>query len=101
VECERAGLDPIELVQPGVWQGAFNVGGRRERRKAMALWVAKTLGAENGITQDEADAVCLCEYAQSMARQLEFTTKTNQLPKCQALGLLKTTDNGGTNHADR
>lgn len=82
VACEMVGLDPIQLVQPNVWQGAFKIGGDRERRKAGAAWVARTLGASPDSGQDEADAVCLCEYAQSMARQMELTTKTRGGKRC-------------------
>ena len=71
VLCELAGFEVIELIQPSTWQSAFRIGGDRQSRKVGARYVAKMSGY-TGTSEDEADAVCLCEFAQSRSRQTEL-----------------------------
>lgn len=61
VVCEMYRLS-VELVYPSEWQSAFTIVGPRDTRKQLSQRVAAMLGAIV-TTDDEADAVCLCEYA--------------------------------------
>lgn len=70
VACEMAGL-PVELVYAQTWQAAYNITGKRKDRKLGAQRVAHALGA-GALTEDEADAVCLAEYATRTGRQEEL-----------------------------
>lgn len=54
-------------VQPSVWQASYGITGGREERKVGARRVANRLGYQ-GKSQDEADAVVLCAYADAMER---------------------------------
>lgn len=71
VACEMAGLD-VELVYAQTWQAAYSITGRRPDRKLGAQRVAHALGA-GALTEDEADAVCLADYAERVGRQQELT----------------------------
>lgn len=73
VEAERFGL-PVELVYATTWQAAYGLTGKRADRKRGAMLTAKRLGADPK-TQDEADAVCLLHYAESLAKQDERTQR--------------------------
>lgn len=70
VACEMAGI-PVELVYAQTWQAAYNITGKRKDRKLGAQRVAHALGA-GALTEDEADAVCLAEYATRTGRQEEL-----------------------------
>ena len=70
VACEMAGLD-VELVYAQTWQSAYGISGPRPDRKLGAQRVARALGAGD-ITDDEADAVCLCDYAERIGKQAEL-----------------------------
>jgi|GEM_PF-5876398 Holliday junction resolvasome RuvABC endonuclease subunit len=70
VACEMAGL-PVLLVYAQTWQSAFAITGKRPERKLGAQRVALALGAGN-LSEDEADAVCLAEYATRAGRQEEL-----------------------------
>lgn len=73
VACEMAGL-PVELVYAQTWQAAFGIGGKRAERKLGAQRVAQALcPGMRGLSEDEADAVCLAEYATRTGRQEELT----------------------------
>lgn len=52
----------VKMIYPSEWQSACGATGKRENRKAKAMELARLLGAKN-CTEDEADAVCLCDYA--------------------------------------
>lgn len=69
VRCEDAGLD-VERYSAQTWQSGFSLAGKRDKRKDGSKRVAIMLGAPEGISEDEADAVCLCEYARCHGRQL-------------------------------
>ena len=68
--CEMAGL-PVVLVYASTWQAAYGITGPSADRKLGARRVANMLGAPDGLSQDEYDAVCLCDYAMLNARELE------------------------------
>lgn len=70
VACEMAGL-PVDLVYAQTWQAAFGITGKRADRKLGAQRVAHALGA-GALTEDEADAVCLADYAEHVGRQEEL-----------------------------
>ena len=62
--CDRAGL-PYEVIPAATWHDDLRLTGPREDCKRGAMLIAtKYLGASKGITQDEADAVCLCDMAE-------------------------------------
>lgn len=64
--CERAGLVRIEIVHPSTWQNNYGISAKNGGDvKLGAMRVAKLLGY-GGDSQDEADAICLCDYAQQM-----------------------------------
>lgn len=71
VACEAYGLE-VTLVYPQTWQAAFGITGLSPDRKAGAKRVARLLGAHDGVTEDEADAICLCEYMEKTGRQVEL-----------------------------
>jgi len=73
VACEQAGLD-VELVYAQTWQSAYNITGKRPDRKLGAQRVAHALGA-GALTEDEADAVCLADYAERVGRQEELALR--------------------------
>lgn len=60
--CERQGL-AVDLVYAQTWQSDLGLTGPSEDRKLGAMRIARLLGY-TGKSQDEADAVCLCDYAQ-------------------------------------
>jgi hypothetical protein len=66
VACEMAGLKVV-LVYAQTWQSAYSITGKRPDRKLGAQRVAHALGASQ-LTDDEADAVCLADYAAAAAR---------------------------------
>ena len=70
VACEMAGVMP-ELIYAQTWQAAFGLTGKRPDRKLGAQRVARALGAGD-LTEDEADAVCLADYATRAGRQEEL-----------------------------
>jgi hypothetical protein len=70
VACELAGLD-VDLVYAQTWQAAYGIGGKRPDRKLGAQRVAHALGA-GALSEDEADAVCLADYAERVGRQEEL-----------------------------
>lgn len=69
--CESAGL-PVELIYPQTWQSAYGIVGCSQDRKRGAYRVATMLGADSKITNDEADAVCLCDFATRKGHQDEL-----------------------------
>lgn len=73
VACEMAGLE-VELVYAQTWQSAYRISGIRKDRKLGAQRVAHALGA-GALTEDEADAVCLADYAERVARQQELVLR--------------------------
>lgn len=73
VACEMAGLD-VELVYAQTWQSAYGITGKRKERKLGAQRVAHALGA-GALTEDEADAVCLADYAERVGRQQELVLR--------------------------
>ena len=72
VACEMAGL-PVALIYASTWQAAYGITGPSADRKLGAKRIALMLGASDGLSQDEYDAVCLCDYATLNARELEVT----------------------------
>ena len=70
VACEMAGLD-VDLVYAHTWQAAYGITGKRDDRKLGAMRIARTLGADVA-TEDEADAACLCDYAERIGKQAEL-----------------------------
>lgn len=68
--AEREGLK-VEIVAPQTWQSGYGIAGKREKRKPLAMEIAKRLGYQ-GSSQDEADAVCLANYAECHGRQEEL-----------------------------
>ncbi len=70
VACEMAGLG-VELVYAQTWQSAYGISGQRKDRKLGAKRVASMLGAGN-VSEDEADAVCLADYAERVGLQEEL-----------------------------
>lgn len=73
VACEMAGLE-VELVYAQTWQSAYGITGKRKERKLGAQRVAHALGA-GALTEDEADAVCLADYAERVGRQEELALR--------------------------
>lgn len=69
---EMNGYEKPKLVYPVSWQSAFGIGGQREDRKRGARRVAAQLGAPELVFDDEADAVCLCVYAERLGQQDEL-----------------------------
>lgn len=70
--CMQYGME-VENVAPNTWKAAMlRVNGRmpkgRKAQKEQAMAVARALGAEPR-NADEADAVCLCEWARRMKRE--------------------------------
>jgi len=64
--CEDAGLLCVR-VRAVEWQAAQGCLQPRNQTKQLARELAVVLGAESYLTQDEIDAVCLCDYvAQNM-----------------------------------
>ena len=60
--CLNVGL-PYEIIPAATWHDNFRITGDRVECKRGAMKVATVyLGAPAGISQDEADAVCLCDY---------------------------------------
>ena len=70
VACEIAELT-VELVYPTTWQASFGITGKSRDRKLGAQRVASLLDAPEGISEDEVDAVCLCEFARWRRKQRE------------------------------
>jgi len=60
--CEDFGLY-VGYCYPSTWQSACGLKGKRDELKKGAKKLAEILGAVR-VTQDEADAVCLCDYAE-------------------------------------
>ena len=60
--CVTAGLSCV-MVSPSEWQSALCITGPRKDRKLGAARVARQLGADPYLSDDENDAVCLCYYA--------------------------------------
>ena len=69
--CKVAGLTVLKPIHAQTWQSAFGITGKRDDRKFGAQRVAHALGASR-ITDDEADAVCLCDYAERVGEQQEL-----------------------------
>lgn len=76
VACEMAGLEVV-LIYPATWQASYNIGGPSRERKQAALAWARRLGAAPYLSEDEADAVCLCDYAMRAA-QFESRTRAKK-----------------------
>lgn len=70
VVAEGLGLE-VETRFAVEWQAGLGIRGTRPERKSQARYIAQSLGAECR-TQDEADAVCLCEFLSCLARQSEL-----------------------------
>lgn len=66
VFCELAGL-AVTLVYPATWHSAYGIKGKSADCKRAALLIASRLGAPN-VTEDEADAVCLADYAERIGQ---------------------------------
>jgi len=81
--CERQGLT-IRNVAPLQWKSAMimtpaGMPQGREAQKRAAIAKAKALGASvNG--DDQADAVCLCEYANFAGQQENFDLQPGRKP---------------------
>jgi len=68
--CEDAGLlcVPIRAIE---WQAAQGCLKPRGQTKQLARELAVVLGAESYLTQDEIDAVCLCDYVSQNMGDME------------------------------
>ena len=68
--CEDAGLlcVPVRAIE---WQAAQGCLKPRKETKQNARKLAVTLGAESYLTQDEMDAVCLCDYVEQNMPDME------------------------------
>ena len=67
--CEQAGLSPIVVYQPSEWQASFGISAKNGgNTKDGSRVTAIRLGAAKGLSADEYDAICLCDYAESMAK---------------------------------
>ena len=72
--CDRARL-PYDVISAATWHADLGLTGKREDRKRGAKMVAiKVLGALPGISQDEADSVCLCDMAERVVSAREVRT---------------------------
>ena len=73
VFCELAGL-AVTLVYPATWHSAYGIHGKSVDCKRAAQLIASRLGAPN-VTEDEADAVCLADYAERIGKQQELVKR--------------------------
>ena len=60
--CESVGMRVV-TVPASTWQAAYGITGSRTERKRGAMRVAKMIGGDPK-NQDEADAICLLDYAE-------------------------------------
>lgn len=71
--CEFFELE-VETFLASEWQSFHRINGARGARKRGSLKRARELGA-TVFTDDEADAVCLCEYVTMRGKQQEFVLR--------------------------
>ncbi len=61
--CDRAEL-PVEVIPASTWHADLKLTGKRADRKRGAMMIATKVLRALPDTQDAADAVCLCDFAE-------------------------------------